>query len=70
MNSDFNPMSPNMNFPTLPPQPGHSNDPRNATPASAHRCNRADTTKHHAHNGTPDSTPRWHKLTWQEVFDP
>ncbi|MEQ2236099.1 hypothetical protein ILYODFUR_008997 [Ilyodon furcidens] len=40
---------------------GNARAPRNATPA------RADTTEHRAHNGTPDPTLRWDKLTQQEV---
>ncbi|MEQ2307767.1 hypothetical protein AMECASPLE_021562 [Ameca splendens] len=44
--------------------------PCNTTPASAHRCNRADTNEHQAHNGTPEPTPRWDKLTRQEVLGP
>ncbi|MEQ2252583.1 hypothetical protein ILYODFUR_023193 [Ilyodon furcidens] len=28
---------------------------------------KADTTEHRAHKGTLDPTPRWDKLTWQEV---
>ncbi|MED6285977.1 hypothetical protein CHARACLAT_001059 [Characodon lateralis] len=35
----------------------------NATLAPAYGRNWADTTKHHAYNGTPDPTPRWDKLT-------
>ncbi|KAK5622005.1 hypothetical protein CRENBAI_012735 [Crenichthys baileyi] len=41
--------------------------PCNGTPAFTHKCNRADTTEHHAHNGPPDPTPRWDNLTRQEV---
>ncbi|MEQ2288624.1 hypothetical protein AMECASPLE_024592 [Ameca splendens] len=41
--------------------------PHNATPASAHKRSRADTSKHHAHNRPLDPTPRWDKLTQQEV---
>ncbi|KAK5599861.1 hypothetical protein CRENBAI_014840 [Crenichthys baileyi] len=41
--------------------------PCNATPVPANRCNRAYTVKHRAHNRTPDPTPRWDKLTRQEV---
>ncbi|MED6262974.1 hypothetical protein ATANTOWER_031436 [Ataeniobius toweri] len=40
---------------------------RNATLAPAHRHNRTDTIEHRALNGTPDPTPRWGKLTGQEV---
>ncbi|MEQ2227408.1 hypothetical protein ILYODFUR_037479 [Ilyodon furcidens] len=46
---------------------GKAGPPRKANPASAHRRNRADTTEQSAHNGTPDPTPRWVKLTRQEV---
>ncbi|KAK5613503.1 hypothetical protein CRENBAI_020926 [Crenichthys baileyi] len=46
---------------------GKARTPRNATPAPTHRCNRADTIDHRAHNRTPDLTPRWVKLTRQEV---
>ncbi|MED6231941.1 hypothetical protein ATANTOWER_015086 [Ataeniobius toweri] len=49
---------------------GKARAPRNATPASTHRRNRADTTKHCAQNRTPDPTPRWGKLIWQEVPGP
>ncbi|MEQ2254795.1 Sodium channel protein type 2 subunit alpha [Ilyodon furcidens] len=38
---------------------------RDATPASAHKRNRVDTTEHHTQNRQPDLTPRWDNLTWQ-----
>ncbi|KAK5617375.1 hypothetical protein CRENBAI_006913 [Crenichthys baileyi] len=46
---------------------GRARSPRNATSASAHSGNRADTTKNHADNGTPVPTPRRGKLIQQEV---
>ncbi|MEQ2229540.1 hypothetical protein ILYODFUR_019913 [Ilyodon furcidens] len=62
--------------PSTPPHPAphhtvqsvaKAKAPPNVTPASAHKCNRADTTEQCAHNGTPDPTPRQNKLTRQEV---
>ncbi|MEQ2294081.1 Mitogen-activated protein kinase kinase kinase kinase 5, partial [Ameca splendens] len=44
---------------------GKARAPHNTTLASGH--NRADTNEHRAHNGTLDPTPRWDKLTRQEV---
>ncbi|MED6244875.1 hypothetical protein ATANTOWER_026288 [Ataeniobius toweri] len=51
--------------PTPVPNDPHPHSER--VPSPAHRHDRADTTKQHAHNGTPDPTPRWDRLTRQEV---
>ncbi|KAK5612636.1 hypothetical protein CRENBAI_010033 [Crenichthys baileyi] len=41
--------------------------PCNATSAPAHKCDRADTTKHCTHSRPPNTAPRWEKLTRQEI---
>ncbi|MED6291353.1 hypothetical protein CHARACLAT_022688 [Characodon lateralis] len=63
-----------LQVPLLPPAPHHTVNrnnkaraPLNATPASAHKRNRANTTQHHTHNELPDPTPRRDRLIRQEV---
>ncbi|KAK5618660.1 hypothetical protein CRENBAI_014622, partial [Crenichthys baileyi] len=48
---------------------GKARAPGNATPASAYKRNRADTTEHCPHNRPPDPTPTPEKLTQQAVRD-
>ncbi|KAK5615062.1 hypothetical protein CRENBAI_006188 [Crenichthys baileyi] len=70
MNYDLSPMSPppyefphratsnqDTDIEHMPPNP-KARALCNATPASAHRRNRADTIEHNAHKGTPGPTPR------------
>ncbi|MEQ2253059.1 hypothetical protein ILYODFUR_028184 [Ilyodon furcidens] len=68
------PPNPNAMNP-VPTAPGHTSTgelqqgkgPTQLHPSLCHRRNMADAVEHRAHNGTPDPTSTWNKLTRQEV---